>query len=757
MASKNVKEHIKALYDLVQAHEKRLREMNFQANYKKIFKKKLQYYQQRISYRGLHLALCVDTRDPLKQNRVRYFSPILHNGLMFSQKALFDGQPGESQVTKLEALDWAWPVSSMGGFDDTGLNWVPPPGSMLCLMFLHGSPQMVFYLGSTWYRDKGPIQHDNWNYHIQEYYKIWEGHRNGYMVGANDESQVYPHNNTDNYQGYDVDTQTDVEFSPDSVTKTTWPHQYSISSPEKHRVIMDDGDPKCNRRWKRLEVISSMGNLLLMKDDPYHPCGEWLNPQCFISYVDVVPKICAVSMTIYTDPLNNIIKFVPTDVPYTCPQGPENCNTIPETPSLTVDQEYVGTGTFSFPSGGVTGVGYGGARIPVVVGREDWCPPKTPFPDVILPEIPKDCLHGIIDGLTDFCFKFNNYGKNKYQKHRHDCYPYYCQDCGLNQSGIQVRSRSGATIVFDDSVEEPREKPEWERTLKPFDYDGCTGNFRGRTYWRSATGHYIEMVDYEDQPHLRSKRNGINIVTACGNQICLNDETLPGCVAGPLRGIHMKSTANHTFDMVDELNKQCSADRNGCSKTGPYAKKAFVRLRSGYGITVTLCDFHDQTKTDQQYFQIMSPQKDNLIRGPHVLHMQERPHGPGQIFLRAGGDYIVYSYDKFVEVVGEEKDNPSDKMEFISRHKLVSVKDVYYNRAGTHVFWADDYIFLLAGKDCEPQSPVGQGQPCVYPVVVAFQQIPEYVSAVTGLKASEHVFASALHEPEPCEGIASDT
>lgn len=743
---KTLKEHLQTVYKLLDRHEKRLREMNFQENFKKLFKRKINFISQKNAFRGMHLALCIDTRDPLKQNRVRFFSPVLHTGLKYSQLANTTGSTGESQVTKVEELDWAWPVSAMGGFDDCGLNWVPPPGSMLCLSFLHDDPNMVFYIGTTWYRDKGPIQHDNWNYHIQEYYKIWEGHRSGYMVGPNDESQVYPHDNTDNYQGYDIDTQEDMEYDPDPVHKTTWPHKYSISSPDKHRVILDDGDPKCNRRWKRLEIISSMGALFLMKDDPYHPCGEWLNPQCFISYVDVIPSICAVSMTVYSDPENNIISFTPVEIPYACSQGPEFCSTIPETPSLTVDQEYYGKGSYTINSDG----------IPEIKGREDWCPSRSPFPDVVLPEIPQDCLNGTIDGLTDFCFTFNNMGKNKYQKHRHDCYPYYCKDCGLNQSGVQIRSRSGGTIVFDDSVEEPRERPEWKRTLKPFDYDGCTGRFMGRTYWKSSTGHYIELADIESQPHLRGQRNGINLVTASGNQICLNDETLPGCVAGPMRGIHMKSTANHTFDMVDDTNKQCSPDRSGCAKGGPYSKKGFIRLRTGYGITIAMCDYHDQTKTDQQYFQIMSPQKDNLIRGPHVFHMQERPQGPGQVFLRAGGDYIVYSYDKFVEVVGEEKDNPADKMEFISRHKLVSVKDVYYNRCGTAVFWADDYIFLLAGKDCEPQSPIGQGQPCVYPVVVAFQQIPEYVSAVTGLKASEHVFASALKEPEPCEGIASD-
>jgi len=738
-----IKESLEKVWKMLNRHEQRLKEMNYQDQFEALFNRKFNILQQMNSAYGVHLALCVDTRDPFKQNRVKFFSPVLHTPLLYSNLGLSSSGTGPSQVTKISELEWAWPISSMGGFDDCGLNWVPPPGSMLAIMFLNGDLNQAYYIGTTWYRDKGPIQHDNWNYQIPEYYKVFEGHRQGYMVGKNDESQVFPPQNTDNYQGFDVDGNIDVEVNPDPSILTTYPHIYSINSPEKHRVILDDGDPKCNRRWKRLEIISSMGNLFLMKDDPYHHCGEWLNPQCFIPAVDIIPEVCQISITTYIVPstdalggaISNIITFEPQGSQYPCAQGPDNCPRLGGDdggglPDYTLDQEYLGT--------------------------EFLCPSKTPFPEVVLPKIPEDCLNGIINGLTDICFTFNNAGKNKYMKHRQQCFPYYCQDCGLLQSGIQIRSRSGATLVMDDSVEEPRERTEWERTLKEFDMDGCTGNFKGRTYWKSATGHYIEMADIEVQPSLRSERNGINIVTACGNKICLNDHTKPGCIAGELRGIHIESTSKHQIDLCDNTNKQCSDIRRGCEKGGPYAKKAFVRIRSGYGLTMTFADADDQIKTDQQYIQIMSPQRDNLIRGPHVFHMQEKADGPGQVFLRAGGDYIVYSYDQFVEVVGEEKDNPSDKMEFISRNKLVSVRNVYYNKSGTHVFWADDYIFLLAGRDIG-NGPVGKGDPVIYPVCVAYEQIPEYVSHVTGIKASEHVFASALKEPEECEGIASDS
>lgn len=742
----NLNAHLKKIYAKLDKHEKRLKTLSAKELFRKFFKNKLDLVDQKNTYFGMHLALCIDTRDPFKQNRVKYFDPSIHIPLKYSSETLVGGGTGESQATKISELDWAWPISAMGGFDDAGLSWVPPAGSMLCIFYMRGSSNIAFYAGTTWYRDKGPIQHDIWNYHIPEYYKLFEGHRSGYMVGQNDESQVFPPDNTSNYQGYDIDSDVDNDGTTDAETKTTWPHQYSQVTPEKHRVIMDDGDPKCNRRWKRFELMSSLGNLILMKDDMYHPCGEWLNPQCFVSYTEVIPTTCAISMTILTDPINNFISFVPVEVPLPCPQGPENCNTItPETPSLTVDQEYIGKGTTTLVSG-----------IPSITGREDWCPSKTPFISVTLPDIPSDCLNGIMNGVSDFCFTFNNMGKNKYQKHRQQCFPYLCQDCGLNQSGIQVRSRSGATILFDDSVEEPRGKPEWELTLKPFDMDGCTGRFLGRTYWKSATGAFIELNDAEDQPKLRGARNGVTISTACGNKICLNDQTLPGNIAGPLNGIHVQTNANHTLDMVNDANRLDCAERGGCvGKPGAYAKNALIKLRTGYGTTMIMFD-GDQTKTDQQYFQIMSPQRDNLVRGPHVLHMQETANGAGQVFLRAGGDLVLYSYDNMVEVIGDEKDNPSNKMEFISGNKLVNTKNLYYNKAGMQVFWSDDKILLLAGADCVDED--GTAQPCMYPVAVCTKQIPDFISAATGIVASEHVFASALQDPiNDCEGIASDS
>ena len=86
---------------------------------------------ERSYYSGIHLAHCVSVRDPLKQGRVQYYSPILH-----------------TPDAPLDTLDWAWPISAMGGFDDSGLTWVPPPGSTLCLLFQNGSPDVAFYVAA---------------------------------------------------------------------------------------------------------------------------------------------------------------------------------------------------------------------------------------------------------------------------------------------------------------------------------------------------------------------------------------------------------------------------------------------------------------------------------------------------------------------------------------------------------------------------------------------------------------------------------
>jgi hypothetical protein len=48
--------------------------------------------------------------------------------------------------TQIDQLPWAHAVSSMGGFDDCGLTWVPPAGSKVVILFENG---FLDYMGSN--------------------------------------------------------------------------------------------------------------------------------------------------------------------------------------------------------------------------------------------------------------------------------------------------------------------------------------------------------------------------------------------------------------------------------------------------------------------------------------------------------------------------------------------------------------------------------------------------------------------------------
>lgn len=698
------------IWEVLRKHDSKIRDMDVEKTFKEFFKRKMRMDRQRNWFRGLHLAICVDTLDPLKMNRVRYFSPVMHEPK--------DGQ-NSGRETKIEQLDWAWPISAMGGIDDSGMTWVPPAGSTLCLLFQNGNPNTAYYIGTTWQKTRGrEDEYEHWGFSIPEYDKIYRGHRKGYMIGKNDESQFKPPFTNDNYQGNDIDSSVDYDLVPDATTKITSPHIYGWKTPQKHTVIADDGDPKCNYRFKRFEIISSLGQYFLMKDDPFNHCGSWVNPKCKISHVYIEPAICTVAGV-------SVISGISYFMPYPCDQGPENCP-VDVKVGQTADMDYLGT--------------------------EHLCPNIQGMSTISFSEVP-NCF-GKLKDIGDLSWDFQNEGRNKYQNHKHECFPFLKNGCGLPQTGIQLLERSGHAFVMDGSVEEPRYKPEWERSLEEADMDGCTGVYRGRTWWKSATGHYIELNDTEITSRIRGPRNGVTIGTACGNKIALNDHTVEGGLAGELRGVYINNTSGASLEMCDNGNQQTSPERKGGGRPVPFSRKAYVKLRSGYGLQLLFNDAQSQLKTDQQYIQLTAPQTDNLQRGPHMLHMQERATGPGQVFLRAGGDFVVHSYDHMVEVVGND-DNPSNKLEFVSNMKIVSVKDVYYNKAKSHIFWADNHIFLAVGKDGATGEGNAGNKTCMFPVVVANQPIPEYVSAMTGMKASEYVFASAVNE-DFCENISSD-
>jgi len=231
--------------------------------------------------------------------------------------------------------------------------------------------------------------------------------------------------------------------------------------------------------------------------------------------------------------------------------------------------------------------------------------------------------------------------------------------------------------------------------------------------------------------------------------------------AGEKRGIFMKSTSQHVLEFHDNGNKQFSMPRQHPpidEETGEIpditeakADQAFVLLRSGYGLQLRMDDSFSQENTQQQYIQLLAPQKDNTERGPHQMVFQEQPEGPGLVMLRAGGVYYRSSYDDAIEVVGDENNpNPSNKFVQVTGNYIVDADEYYFNHNDLTIFQAEKYIILFAGRDCpndgNPENTAAsanqaameniqiaaesnaQGQPnqlplnkgpCLFPVVVA--------------------------------------
>ena len=185
----------------------------------------------------------------------------------------------------VDNLPWAYPVSAMGGIDDSGLSWIPPAGSYIMLAFENGDREALTTLELygldneaqtvSPFTPADPFAPNA----IPEYQRFFAGTRGGYIVGPDDESQVLPPFNTDQYHGFDPTSLSEITQATTTETDTI-AHQYGYKTPQKHYFRADDGDPKCNYRWKRMEWQSSTGHYMVFKDNHLHYCGEWSNPFC---------------------------------------------------------------------------------------------------------------------------------------------------------------------------------------------------------------------------------------------------------------------------------------------------------------------------------------------------------------------------------------------------------------------------------------------------------------------------------------------
>lgn len=779
------------LKDALAALQKRvymLEEMLTKTSYENKASKKQRFRRKRQTavYNGLTRAFCVETIDPWKQNRVRFYHPILHD-----------------PKAKILSYPFASPVSAMGGFDDCGLNWVPPAGSTLIVFFENGIRDAPFYIGTTWHRDRGPGG-KNLPVATREWEKVWNGHRKGYISGPkgdpNDESQVLPPWNTESYNSRDLNDYVYFTHDPLERRRITFPNIYGFKTPEKHMLKMVDGDAKCNRRWKRIEILSGGGNWMMFKDDHLHYGGQWAHPSCSPvlssdskcvdwdwqeydekgNLVYSVEKWCKeatppkqnsgvgqcadsfVGRPYYSDIMGKPVEE-PFCEPKCRPAGPTQCslNALEDSQQTDVVDEYGNEIAY------YTKYDFKGTPTPG----------KPPYPP------------------TEKWREFYE-GKNPYFKHQNECRPYHGPKtpqnnrCSLPQTGIQFLSISGHTIVLDDSVEHPRGKPEWERSLQPFDY-GCNNKYMGIFYMKSSTGHQITMSDIEKDVRMRGEQNYIEMRTGNGIYIQLNDHTVrnhaaskdpyadpgqscPPDYAGRNRGIHMVTTSNHKIKMIDHLNEQCGPPRAEGGTPISKAKRGYIQIQSGYGLEMRFNDDFSQEQTQSQWIQILHPQcvgeadskcnscESPECRGPHIMRFQGRSKGrPGVVYLRAGGHSLRQTYDMDIVIVGDKEKNPSDKFTYVSKKCIYAVEDVHFRYSGElHIFFAEKQILLMAGRDCPPPPGKKCKGPCLYNVIVARCPI---ICPLTGIihwteKAmSERVFASAYHPCQvPCGGGGCD-
>jgi hypothetical protein len=193
--------------------------------------------------------------------------------------------------------------------------------------------------------------------------------------------------------------------------------------------------------------------------------------------------------------------------------------------------------------------------------------------------------------------------------------------------------------------------------------------------------------------------------------------------------------------MSDEGNEQCGPCRVEGGVPVAKAKKAFVKIRTGYGLEMSFNDDYNQgDKSETQNIQIFTPNKQNT-KGPHIMRFQDAPgNSSGLVFLRVAGNYFCITVDNHITVVGTEEE-PASSIQYVTKYNVVYTKDAYVNvTERSHLFIAKDKILLLAGRDCPP--PEGTPDEKLKQAEKSACLAPICVLKDGAIRASDRVFAS---------------
>ena len=639
--------------------------------------------QQQTIY-ALHTAICMETIDPLKQGRVRFFSPLLHD---------FNAP--------IKSLPWAYPVSSQGGFDDSGCTWVPPAGSKLCILFEAGNRSWGYYIGTTWDRDRT----NGWGLTIPEYEQIHRGHRGGYLVGP-DETQVFPPWNTENYNGNDIDSILDFENDPEAKNKITYPNIYGWKTPQKHMIKMVDGNYKCNFRWQRIEIKSAQGNHLLFKDDRIHPSAQWVHQDCDggggnyskcndendqpIEKVDTCPANAFGDNT----PLGQKVLMKGSGNGSASEGGgestPQGAN--PYFKQKSECRPYAGPGTNQNNKVDNSTLPQSGIQLSSISGHTFW------MDDAVLE--PK--------------------GGNNWEKGM-EPFNYGCQD--IYKGVTAWKAAHGHQIVISEIEKEKKKR-------------GDQNFIRLLT----ATGNRIEMNDDTTGECVAGPRRGIELQSTSNHIIQMIDENNKQCSPERREGGSPKNEATDAFVKIrtgygleihmGDDNDQKETQQQYIQIMAPQLDACcgahFIRLQEdpncGYIFIRAAGDYVCATEGDHYTAVGVGQSTDEFCAGGCL--------GPRNWFTA------------------------------VSQHSLHYSCNFYFNKAEIHAFIADKLILLMAGKDCPPPADAEQIDyncvGCLGPVCVLVNgkarwsdRVFASASYISNI-ASIFQFSPFVKEPDPC-------
>jgi hypothetical protein len=663
-------------------------------------------------------ALCVETIDPWKENRVRFYHPLLH-------------EPD----TKLTSLPFAGPCSSMGGIDDCGLNWVPPAGSTIFLFFEGGSRDAPFYLGTTWCRDRGPNGAQvNDIFPSREWQNVYQNDDRGsnFLHGATDGSQCLPPWNTESYNASDITQLNQFSEDPNEQKRITYPNIYGMKTPGMHMWKAVDGNAKCNRRHSRLEMMSGGGGgWMIFKDDHLHYGGQWSHPDCnpnpgggesdapcsehtgpnpFFSDIQGRP----IEKTDCNGKVqSSSILFGHSATP--CDPKTKYCDEQKGTNRFFKNKNecrpYRGPGTpqnnrCDLPQTGIQFLSFSG---------HSWV-----MDDSV--EEPRG-IPGWKRSLEDFDFGCNDkyLGRTYWREATgHEIMMSGIEeDTGIRGENnfIRMKTATGIKIELNDHT-----VGEANKTCPP----NYAGEKRGITM-ETSSKNVFKMIDHMNlqcsekrkgggEPIAKATKAYIQLKSGFGSELRFEDES---------------SQEKTQSQWIQLLNPQCA---------------------------------DPATDTD------CNSGEDSDCRGPHFLRMQAKPKGePGLVFLRAGGHSIRQTYDMDVVLVGDKEKNPADKFTYVSKKNICATEEIDFRYSGEmHILFAEEQILLMAGRDCPPADGKKCHGPCLYSVIIARCPV---ICPVTGIlhwteKAmSERVFASGWMAPCPatqgptgkCEEDAEDS